>query len=232
MLARAGYGSRRASEELIRAGRVRVNGAVAELGTRVEPADGIEVDGVPVSTGIDLVYIALNKPVGVVTTAHDREGRQTVLGLVDPEPRVFPVGRLDIDTSGLLFLTNDGMFAERVSHPRYEIPKVYVAEIRGRLAPGRISALRKGIQLDDGLARAERVSVKATKPGRSVVELTVREGRNRMVRRMLDASGVTVESLVRTAIGPIRLGRLRAGTWRRLRPDEVVQVLAQGRTVD
>src|SRR5207302_10243293 len=133
--------------------------------------------------------------------------------------------RLDRDTSGLLFLTNDGMFAERVSHPRYEIPKTYVAEIRGKLAPGRITALRKGIQLDDGPTRAERVAVKATKPGRSVVELTVREGRNRMVRRMLAAAGVEVESLVRTAIGPVRLGRLRAGTWRRLRPEEVLSVL-------
>ncbi len=209
-----------------------VNGSAAELGSRVSERDKIEVDGTPVPTGTGLVYIALHKPVGVVTTARDPGGRATVLDLVDPEPRVFAVGRLDRDTSGLLLLTNDGMFAERVSHPRYEIPKTYVAEIRGKLAPGRLTALRKGIQLDDGPARAERVSVKATKPGRSVVELTVREGRNRIVRRMLAASGVTVDSLVRTAIGPVRLGRLRAGTWRRLRPEEVVAILNESRPVD
>lgn len=193
------------------------------------PTDTIEVDGTPVSIGTDLVYIALHKPVGVVTTARDPGHRKTVLDLVDVEERIFPVGRLDIDTSGLLFLTNDGMFAERIAHPRYEIAKVYVAEIRGKLAPARVTALRKGIELDDGPARAERVSVKAAHAGRGVVELTVHEGRNRLVRRMLAACGVEVDSLVRTAIGPIRLGRLRAGTWRRLRPEEVVQVLGESR---
>jgi 23S rRNA pseudouridine2605 synthase len=224
VLARAGYGSRRACEELIRAGRVRVNGVVTALGMRVRHGDTVDVDGTPVPTATGLVYVALNKPVGYVTTARDPQRRPTVLDLVDPHPRVFPVGRLDIDTSGLLFLTNDGEFAERVAHPRYEIPKVYVAEVLGRLAPGRITALRKGIDLEDGPAHAERVAVKATKPGRSVVELTVREGRNRLVRRMLEACGVRVESLVRTAIGPVRLGRLREGTWRRLRPEEVVRI--------
>jgi 23S rRNA pseudouridine2605 synthase len=225
VLARAGFGSRRASEELIRARRVVVNGAVAELGSRVGDDDVIEVDGVRISTQADLVYIALNKPTGVVTTAKDPHHRRTVLDLVDPEPRVFSVGRLDIDTSGLLFLTNDGAFAERVAHPRYEITKTYVAEVRGKLPPGRVTTLRKGIELDDGVARADAVSVKATKPGRTVVEITVREGRNRLVRRMLAASGVEVVSLVRTAIGPVQLGRLKPGTWRRLRAEEVLRVM-------
>ncbi len=229
MLARAGFGSRRASEELIRAGRVIVNGARAELGSRVGDDDVVEVDGVRIATRPDLVYIALNKPAGVVTTARDPHDRRTVLDLVEPEPRVFPVGRLDIDTSGLIFLTNDGAFAERVSHPRYELPKTYVAEVRGKLPPGRVTALRKGVEMEDGVARADRVSVKATKPGRTVVELTVREGRNRLVRRMLAASGVEVVSLVRTAIGPVRLARLRPGTWRRLRAEEVLSVMNASR---
>jgi pseudouridine synthase len=232
VLARAGFGSRRASEELIRSGRVVVNGKQAELGSRVRPDDVVEVDAVRIPTSGDRVYIALNKPVGVVTTASDPGGRRTVLDLVDPTPRVFPVGRLDTDSSGLLFLTNDGDFAERIMHPRYEVPKTYVAEVRGKLAPRRLTALRRGIELEDGPARAEQIAVKAMKPGRSVVELTVREGRNRLVRRMLAAAGVDVESLVRTAIGPIRLGRLKPGTWRRLRPDEVVAVLGVSRPVD
>lgn len=209
-----------------------VNGAAATLGARVGADDVVEVDGVRIATAPGLVYIALNKPVGVVTTARDPQRRPTVIELVDTEHRVFPVGRLDIDTSGLLFLTNDGLFAEHVAHPRYEIPKTYVAEVRGRIPPGRISALRKGIELDDGPARAERVAVKATKPGRTAVELTVREGRNRLVRRMLEAADVQVVSLARTAIGPIQLGRLRPGTWRRLRADEVLGVLSVGRPVD
>jgi len=220
-----GFGSRRASEDLIRAGRVVVDGRPAELGTRVAAGFVVEVDGVRIETGVDLVYVALHKPVGVVTTARDRNGRPTVLDLVDPTPRVFPVGRLDRDSSGLLFLTNDGVFAERVAHPRYEVPKTYVAEVAGRLTPRSLTDLRRGVDLDDGPARAEHVAVKATKAGRSIVELTVREGRNRLVRRMLAACGVEVVSLVRTAIGPIRLGRLKPGMWRHLRRDEVVRVL-------
>lgn len=199
---------------------------------RIEPADVVEVDGVRIATETDLVYIALNKPVGVVTTARDPGGRRTVLDIVNPGPRVFPVGRLDLDTSGLIFLTNDGLFAERVAHPRYEIAKTYVAEVRGKIPPGKIAALRKGIELDDGPARAERVSVKATKPGRTAVELTVREGRNRLVRRMIAAVGGEVVSLVRTSVGPIHLGRLKPGTWRNLRGEEVVSILSASRRVD
>jgi 23S rRNA pseudouridine2605 synthase len=230
-LARAGFGSRRACEELIRAGRVTVNGETVTLGSRVDPArDVVAVDDVQVPIATDLVYVALHKPIGVVTTARDPQRRTTVLDLVADTPRIFPVGRLDRDTSGLLFLTNDGAFAERVSHPRYEIPKTYVAEIRGHLRPGQRSALRKGIELDDGPAKAGNISVTAAQGGRTLVELTVHEGRNRIVRRMLDAIGLEVVSLHRIAIGPIRIGRLKAGMWRHLRRDEVLDVLRAGKS--
>lgn len=232
-LARAGFGSRRACEDLIRAGRVTVDGRTATLGARVDPAGSVvEVDGVRVSLAPDLVYYALHKPPGVVTTARDPQKRTTVLDLVPKTPRVFPVGRLDLDTSGLLFLTNDGVFAERVSHPRFEIPKTYAAEIRGRLRPGQRASLRKGVELEDGPARAENISVHASASGRSIVELTIHEGRNRIVRRMLDAVGAEVVSLHRVAVGPVRLGRLKAGTWRNLRRDEVLAVLRASVTVD
>jgi 23S rRNA pseudouridine2605 synthase len=225
VLARAGFGSRRASEELIAAGRVKVNGQIAELGQRVETArDKIEIDGVPVDVSAELVYLALHKPVGVVTTARDTHGRKTVLQLVPPQPRVFAVGRLDRDTSGLLFLTNDGAFAEHVTHPRYEVPKVYVAEVTGRLTTSQSNALRKGVQLEDGAARAD-VRVRATSANRTVVELTVREGRNRLVRRMLAAVGLDVLSLTRTSIGNVRLGRLKPGDSRPLKRTEVVDLL-------
>jgi 23S rRNA pseudouridine2605 synthase len=232
-LARAGFGSRRACEDLIRAGRVTVDGRTATLGARVDPAGSVvEVDGGRVSLAPDLVYYALHKPPGVVTTARDPGKRTTVLDLVPKTPRVFPVGRLDLATSGLLFLTNDGVFAERVSHPRFEIPKTYAAEIRGRLRPGQRAALRKGVELEDGPARAENISAHASASGRSIVELTIHEGRNRIVRRMLDAVGAEVLSLHRTAIGGVRLGRLKAGTWRNLRRDEVLAVLRASVTVD
>jgi 23S rRNA pseudouridine2605 synthase len=213
---------------LIRAGRVTVNGETVSLGARVDPSsDVVAVDGVQVPIATDLVYVALHKPIGVLTTARDPQRRTTVLDLVPDTPRIFPVGRLDRDTSGLLFLTNDGVFAEHVAHPRYEIPKTYVAEIRGHLRPGQRSALRRGVRLDDGPARASNISITASQGGRALVELTVHEGRNRIVRRMLAATGLDVVSLHRVAIGPIRIGRLKAGTWRHLRRDEVLAVLQQ-----
>lgn len=221
-LARAGYGSRRTCEDLIRSGRVRVNGRPAELGSRVDvERDVATVDGVRAILSRQLTYLALHKPSGVVTTARDPQGRATVLELVPREPRVFPVGRLDIDTSGLLFLTNDGDFANRMTHPRYGVPKTYVAELKGSAGPALARKLVRGVRLDDGPARAERASVHTSARGRSFVELTVHEGRNRMVRRMLDALGLDVTALVRTAIGDVRLGRLKEGDWRKLRPDEV-----------
>lgn len=229
VLARAGLGSRRACEELIRSGRVRVNGRRAELGMRVDPAsDIVEVDGAPVGLDPQLTYLALHKPVGYVSTARDTRGRPTVLDLVPPKPRVAPVGRLDLDTSGLLLLTNDGDFANHVTHPRYGIAKTYVAEVSGKIPNTGVRALRQGLDLDDGPARAEEVHIKDAYGGRTIVELVVREGRNRLVRRMLFAVGCEVVSLTRTAIGPIRLGRLKAGKWRELGRRDVVALLGSG----
>jgi 23S rRNA pseudouridine2605 synthase len=226
-LARAGFGSRRACEDLIRAGHVRVNGKRAELGMRVDPAtDEVLVRGVRAVISSDLVYIALHKPTGYVTTASDPQGRPKVVDLVPREPRVFPVGRLDIDTSGLLFLTNDGDFANRIAHPRYGVTKTYVAEVGRSVGASLARKLVRGVELDDGPARAESAGVQVTSGGRSLVELVVHEGRNRLVRRMFDAAGADVTSLVRIAIGPVRLGRLKSGGWRTLKPNEVRDLLS------
>lgn len=221
VLARVGVGSRRACDNLIRDGRVTINGKRAELGSRVDPdRDAVEVDGVPVGLSTDLVYLAVHKPMGVLTTARDTRGRSTVMELVPKHPRVFAVGRLDMDTSGLLLMTNDGDFANRVAHPRYEIAKTYVAEVRG-VSRAAVRSLTRGVELDDGLARAEQGRILAADQGRGVVEVVVHEGRNRLVRRMLDAVGLDVVSLVRTSIGPVKLGRLKAGEWRHLKRAEI-----------
>lgn len=233
VLARAGLGSRRSSEDLIRSGRITVNGERAELGSRFDPAeDSVAIDGVPISLQLELVYHALHKPVGVVTTAKDERGRRTVLDLVPDEPRVAPVGRLDRDTSGLLLLTNDGDFANRIAHPRYEVSKTYVAEVVGKVSQGTASRLQKGVHLDDGRARAEQVRIRASSRGRTVLELTVREGRNRLVRRMLASQELEVIKLVRTAIGPVRLGRLKEGDYRELKRTEVLELLRETEPLD
>jgi 23S rRNA pseudouridine2605 synthase len=225
-LARGGFGSRRACEDLIRAGHVRVNGKRAELGMRIDPnTDEVTVRGVLAPVSPELVYWALHKPPGVVTTANDPQGRLKVVDLVPKEPRVFPVGRLDIDTSGLLFLTNDGEFANRIAHPRYGVPKTYVAETARSVGASLAKKLVRGVELDDGPAQAESARVQATSGGRSLVELIVHEGRNRLVRRMFDALGADITSLVRIGIGPVRLGRLKEGGWRTLRPNEVRELL-------
>ncbi|HEY2430986.1 MAG TPA: pseudouridine synthase [Acidimicrobiales bacterium] len=218
VLARAGVGSRRACEELILEGRVQVNGDVALIGRRVDAArDEIEVDGALVAAAAGLVHYLLNKPAGVVTTASDPEGRPTVVDLVPPQPRVFPVGRLDADTEGLLVLTNDGPLTQRLTHPRYGVEKEYVAAVRGRPAPGALRALRRGVELEDGLTAPARVALVSP----SVLRITIHEGRNRQVRRMCDAVGHPVVRLVRTRIGPITDHRLAPGRWRPLTPAEV-----------
>jgi 23S rRNA pseudouridine2605 synthase len=218
ILARAGLGSRRACEELIAAGRVRVNGEIATLGDRADPeADRVEVDGAVVGVRPGLVHYLMNKPAGVVTTAADPQGRPTVVGLVPPEPRVFPVGRLDVDTEGLLLLTNDGELAHRLSHPSFGVDKEYLTEVEGRPARGALRRLREGVELDDGLTAPAKVSV----VGDGLLRITIHEGRNRQVRRMCDAVGHPVRRLVRVRIGPIADRRLAPGQWRPLAQDEV-----------
>jgi 23S rRNA pseudouridine2605 synthase len=222
VLARAGFGSRRVCEQLIAAGRVAVNGEPAVLGRRVDPAaDRVTVDGVPVAAGVDLVHYLLNKPPGVVTTAADPEGRATVLDLVPRDPRVFPIGRLDYDTEGLLILTNDGELANLLAHPRHGVEKTYLAEVEGVPSPATVRRLREGVHLDDGMTRPARVRVVKGPGGRRALELVIHEGRNRQVRRMCDAVGHPVRRLVRTRIGPVADTRLRPGKWRWLTPREV-----------
>jgi 23S rRNA pseudouridine2605 synthase len=218
VLARAGFGSRRACEILIDSGRVTVNGDVAELGRRVEVTrDEVAVDGAPVGVLPGLVYYLLNKPPGVVTTASDPEGRPTVLDLVPETPRVFPVGRLDAATEGLLLLTNDGALAQLVAHPSHGVPKEYLAEVEGAVSQGALRSLREGVVLEDGRTSPARVSSVA--PG--VLKIVIHEGRNRQVRRMCEAVGHPVSRLVRTRIGPLADRRLRPGRWRELSIDEV-----------
>lgn len=218
VLARAGVASRRAVEILILEGRVRVNGEVATVGQRVDPvADVLEVDGALVATDPDLVHYLLHKPAGVVTTAADPQGRPTVVDLLPPEPRVFPVGRLDLDTEGLLLVTNDGELTQRITHPSHGVEKEYLAQVEGTPSRGAIRALREGVELDDGPTAPAKVS--QVSPG--VLRITIHEGRNRQVRRMCEAVGHPVTRLVRTRIGPLTDTTLGPGEWRALTPDEV-----------
>ena len=218
VLARVGIGSRRVCEDLIAEGRVLVDGEMAVLGRRVDPETAfIEVDGAPVGVRPDLVHYVLNKPAGVVTTADDPQGRPTVVGLVPDEPRVFPVGRLDVDTEGLLLLTNDGELAHRLTHPSYGVEKEYVAEVEGLPTRAVLRRLREGVELDDGPTAPAR----ATLVDPSVVRLTIHEGRNRQVRRMCEAVGHSVVRLIRTRIGPLTDRSLAPGAWRELTGAEV-----------
>ena len=218
VLARVGIGSRRVCEDLIAEGRVLVDGEVAVLGRRVDVETAlIELDGAPIGVRPDLVHYLLNKPAGVVTTADDPHGRPTVVGLVPTEPRVFPVGRLDFDTEGLLLLTNDGELAHRLTHPSFGVEKEYVAELQGSPSRAALRRLREGIQLDDGVTAPARAALLES----SVLRLTIHEGRNRQVRRMCDAIGHPVVRLIRTRIGPLADRSLAPGAWRDLTVDEL-----------
>lgn len=218
VLARVGLGSRRYCEELIEDGLVTVNGEVAILGARVDiDVDQVEVGGVPVGVKPGLVYYLLNKPTGVVSTASDTRGRPTVVSLVPDEPRVFPVGRLDADTEGLLLITNDGDLAHRLSHPSFMVDKEYLAEVEGQPSRGVMRTLREGVELDDGLTAPAQASL--LQP--NLVRLIIHEGRNRQVRRMCAAVGHPVKRLVRVRIGPLRDTKLRPGTFRHLSVEEV-----------
>ncbi len=221
ILARIGLGSRRICEGLIEEGRVVVNGETAILGARVHiETDVVEVDGVQFSLLPDAVTYLLNKPQGVVTTASDPQGRPVVVDLVPAEPRVFPVGRLDLDTEGLLLLTNDGSLAHRLTHPSFGIEKEYLANVSGTPSRAALRQLREGIELDDGLTAPATASTVA--PG--MVKLVIHEGRNRQVRRMCEAVGHPVRRLVRTRVGPIRDTKLKPGEHRLLSQDETLEL--------
>ncbi len=218
VLAMRGWGSRRVCEDLIAEGRVTVNGEVAVLGRRVDAeADKVEVDGVPLGVKAGLVHYLLNKPEGVVTTASDPQGRPTVVDLVPAEPRVYPVGRLDVATEGLLLLTNDGDLAHRIAHPSHGVEKEYLAEVEGSVGGGALRRLRDGIELEDGITAPAKVS----QPEPGILRITIHEGRNRQVRRMCEAVGHPVTRLVRVRIGPLRDAQLKPGEWRELDQQEL-----------
>ena len=222
VLARAGIGSRRACEQLIAEGRVTVDGEVATLGRRVDITTAVvEVDRVPVPVAPDLIAYVLNKPAGVVTTMSDPQGRATVANLVPAQPRVFPVGRLDYDSEGLLVVTNDGELTQLLTHPRHGVAKTYLASVEGVPSAAALRALREGVELDDGRTAPARVAIVARDAAGAAIELVIHEGRNRQVRRMCDAIGHPVIRLVRTRIGPLHDERLAPGEWRRLQPAEV-----------
>jgi len=226
VLARAGLGSRRSVEDLISAGRVRVNGRVAELGNRADPGtDTVTVDGVPVPTRPGLRYLALNKPAGVTSTLKDPHTGQTVADLLPPDqPRVVPVGRLDRDSEGLLLLTNDGDLAHRLQHPRFGVEKEYLVEVEGRPARRTLKQLVEGVDLDDGLAHAKAARLVEARGERAALSLVMGEGRKREIRRMRAAVEHPVSRLVRVRIGPIRLGRMRPGEVRPLAVEEVMEL--------
>jgi pseudouridine synthase len=224
LLARAGYGSRRACEELIVEGRVTLNGIVATLGDRADPTeDELRVDGLEVNLDPNVKYYALHKPPGVVTTMLDPQGRPDIRDyLPEDGPRVFPVGRLDRDTEGLLLLTNDGDLANALTHPRFGVEKEYLAEVEGVPTAKHIGQLRRGVELEDGHAHAKSARVAGRSGDRGAVRLVMTEGRKREVRRLLAAVGLPVTRLVRVRVGAVRLGGLPPGERRELGHDEVI----------
>jgi 23S rRNA pseudouridine2605 synthase len=232
LLAQSGVASRRRCEELMLAGLVEVDGeVVTRLGTKVDPATAvIRVEGRRLPPVSPHVYLALNKPRGVVSTMSDPEGRRSLGDLVADRPeRLFHVGRLDTDTDGLILLTNDGEFAQRVAHPSYELDKTYVAEVVGVVGRAVLRRLREGVVLEDGPVEVSSCRVLSTERNRSIVELVIHEGRNRVVRRLLDEVGHPVRRLTRTAIGPVVLRGLRSGELRDLTRDELGELLDAAR---
>jgi 23S rRNA pseudouridine2605 synthase len=229
VLAAAGVGSRRQCEEMIGAGRVEVDGEIVRrFGARVDPQHQIiRVDGRRIPASEDLVYVAVNKPAGVLTSMSDNRGRKTMADLLgDTSERLFHVGRLDYDTEGLMLLTNDGELAHRLAHPRFGVPKTYLAEVSGPVRRDLGRQLLTGIELDDGVASADKFRVVEQAGGRALVEITLHEGRKHIVKRMLAAAGHPVSRLVRTQVGPVALGSLRPGTTRKLSAKEVGDLYA------
>lgn len=227
IISHAGLMSRRAAEELIRAGRVTVDGRVAVLGDRAD-ADLVDlrVDGIPVPVAPDRITYLIYKPVGVVSTADDPHGRRTVVDLVPATRRVYPVGRLDADSEGLLLVSNDGTLTQAVTHPSFGVTKTYTVMVRGRVSESTVRRLRSGVELDDGPARPLAVKLLDRRADESLVEMVMGEGRNREIRRMMAAVGHDVMRLVRTAIGPLADRRLKPGEWRALATDEVARLYA------
>ncbi|NYI72424.1 23S rRNA pseudouridine2605 synthase [Naumannella cuiyingiana] len=227
VLAGAGVASRRAAEALIEEGRVEVNGAlVTEQGRRVDPErDVIRVDGSRIPPPRRHRYVVINKPRGVVTTMDDPQGRRTVADLLESRERLFHVGRLDAETQGLLIMTNDGEFAHRMSHPSHEVDKTYLAEVRGLVDRATLRRLADGVELEDGPVRPDRVKIVSTSAENTLLRVVLHEGRNRIVRRMFDEIGHPVRKLSRTAIGPVRLGRLKPGESRDLTREELGALL-------
>jgi 23S rRNA pseudouridine2605 synthase len=228
VMAAAGVASRRVSEELIAAGQVTVNGrVVTEPGSRIDPTrDLLAVDGTAVQLDASKRYVMLNKPTGVVSSMRDERGRPDLRGFVSEyEERLYNVGRLDAETSGLLLLTNDGEATHVLAHPSFGVTKTYIATVRGRVAPATLGRLLRGIDLDDGPIAADKARLVQASAGESIVEITLHSGRNRIVRRMLDAVGHPVTGLVRRQFGPLRLGTLRSGATRDLTRKELGELL-------
>ncbi len=227
-LADCGIASRRKSEEIVSAGRVQLNGeTVTDLGRRVMPSDELRLDGKPVTRTQGHAYILLNKPRGYLTTSSDDRGRKTVMHLVDvPGHRLFPVGRLDLETEGLLLLTDDGELAFRLTHPGKQVDKVYVASLREPLKEDSVERMRIGIMLEGSLTAP--AQVRTMHPSGLIIEVTIHEGRKRQVRRMVEEAGSRVVSLRRIKLGPLELGKLAPGEWRRLTPEEVEELMSLG----
>jgi pseudouridine synthase len=227
VLANAGVASRRVCEELIIEGRVRVNGVkVTELGTRIDPAvDSVEVNGQPIQLDSSRIYLAMNKPEGVVSSMNDEMGRQDLSDFVKRYDRVFNVGRLDAETTGLLLLTNDGDLAHKLAHPSFGVAKLYWAHVQGEISQQSINKLLKGIELEDGLIAADKIRLLDAASDQSLVEIVLHSGRNRIVRRMFEAVGHPVLGLVRKSFGPIQLGPLKPGQVRELNKMEISALL-------
>ena len=228
IISAAGVASRRHAEKLITDGRVSVNNVVVtEQGVKADASkDIIRIDGKVISVEKTKLYIALNKPAGFVTTLHDPQNRPTVVDLLSDVPeRVYPVGRLDYDSRGLLLLTNDGDFAQKIQHPRFQKPKVYKVKIQGHPSREQLKQLGKGVKLDDGLFKPENIKLEKINDKSCWLQLTLREGRNRIIRRGFEAIGYRVASLSRESIGDLKLDGLKEGTWRHLTKKEIIQLL-------
>lgn len=226
VLAEAGLGSRRRCEKLIEDGRVMVNGKPARLGDRVDPKrDRITVDGIPVKPGTEKKYFLLKKPPGYITSVKDTRGRPTVMDLIREEGRLFPVGRLDKDTRGLLLITNDGYLAHKLLHPSRGVEKTYLVQAEGYLTPQGLTRLRKGIRLEEGITAPAKVRMLARKGNRCLLEFTLHEGKKRQIRRMCAAVGLKVVDLVRTRFGPLDLRGVKEGSYRPLTPQEVRKLM-------